>query len=130
MKNYHKNGEAYHNKKENRDKISKAHLKRKKRLGYINSLATRKKMSLSKLNENNPNYKDGRYLKSKNCLHRWIEKEKGKAKNYKCVDCDKQARDWSNINHKYRKVLEDYKPRCRSCHFQWGVKFNNTKFNK
>jgi NAD-dependent SIR2 family protein deacetylase len=56
-------------------------------------------------------------------MHAWIYKQKGKAKNYKCVDCGKQAIDWSNKNHSYRRVLEDYFPRCRSCHKIYDKKF-------
>ena len=53
--------------------------------------------------------------------HGRIIKLKGKASNYKCVgdginQCEKQARDWSNIDHKYSLNPDDYQPRCRKCH--------------
>ena len=48
--------------------------------------------------------------------HYRIVKLKGPAKNYKCIDCAKQASDWSNIDHLYKRNLDDYSPRCTSCH--------------
>ena len=48
--------------------------------------------------------------------HGRIVQLKGKASKYKCIDCGKQARDWSNIDHKYSLNPDDYLPRCRSCH--------------
>ena len=55
--------------------------------------------------------------------HWWIKKIKGSASNYKCK-CGKQALDWSNIDHKYRRKLEDYIAMCRKCHFKYD-KLNN-----
>ncbi len=60
-------------------------------------------------------------------IHHWIIKIKGPAKNYKCIDCGKQARDWSNVDHSYKRILEDYQPRCVSCHrkYDFQMKRNN-----
>lgn len=55
-------------------------------------------------------------------LHQWLRRKKGSAKNYKCIDCGKQARDWSNVNHLYKRHISMYVPRCRSCH----KKYDNT----
>jgi NAD-dependent SIR2 family protein deacetylase len=82
------------------------------------------KINLGKKN----GWKDGSAWKVS--LHHWIENEKGKAKNYKCVDCNNKARDWSNIDHKYKNVLGDYMPRCRKCHIRWDIKFNNKKVGR
>ena len=49
-------------------------------------------------------------------LHRRIHRQYGAAKNYKCHDCGKPAHDWSNNAGKYTDNIEDYVPRCRSCH--------------
>ncbi len=50
-------------------------------------------------------------------MHARIVKNHGKAKNYKCVDCGKQAEEWSNIkDHIYTDKIEDYLPRCKKCH--------------
>lgn len=49
-------------------------------------------------------------------LHEWVVRHKGKAK--KCIDCEtiKGKIEYSNIDHKYRRVLSDYQPRCTPCH--------------
>jgi len=51
-------------------------------------------------------------------LHVWVRRNKGNAKI--CVDCgassDKRVIQWSNIDHKYRKNLDDFVGRCVSCH--------------
>ena len=60
-------------------------------------------------------------------FHKWIEKKRGKASEHKCVDCDKQAHDWSNVDHKYSKNLDDYFSRCVSCHRKWDIKYNDYK---
>ena len=59
--------------------------------------------------------------------HKWVVKQKGKANKYKCNYCDKQASDWANIDHKYKRTLKDYIPMCRSCHRKFDVKHNNYK---
>lgn len=48
--------------------------------------------------------------------HFRVIKLKGKASNYKCVDCPNCAQHWSNIDHKYSLNPDDYLPRCNSCH--------------
>lgn len=61
----------------------------------------------------------------KEAMHLWVIKHKGSPK--KCEDCgrtDKMHYDWSNIDHKYRRVLEDYTRRCRSCHRKFDIKNN------
>ena len=59
-------------------------------------------------------------------MHRRIHREYGPAKNYWCVDCGKQALDWSLEEGKtYSDNIEDYGPRCRSCHVRHDDKFND-----
>ena len=55
-------------------------------------------------------------------IHLWVERKKGKAKDCKCEHCDKQARDWANIDHKYRRILKDYIALCRKCHIKYDKK--------
>lgn len=57
-------------------------------------------------------------------IHQYITKYKGKASEYKCVDCGKQAEDWSNKDHSYKRELEDYSPRCKKCHIIYDKKYN------
>jgi hypothetical protein len=61
-------------------------------------------------------------------VHKWIELKRGKAKNYICEICQKKrAYEWSNIDHKYKKNLNDYKALRRSCHKKWDYQFNKLK---
>lgn len=41
---------------------------------------------------------------------------KGKARQFQCVDCDRQALDWSWIHDTDKFDIENYEPRCRRCH--------------
>ena len=52
-------------------------------------------------------------------IHEWIREKKGKASTYKCEHCDKQASDWSNIDHLLSRDLDDYIPLCRKCHIKF-----------
>lgn len=61
---------------------------------------------------------------SKRSIHLWVERYKGKALEHKCIDCGKQAQGWSNVDHTYRRILKDYKPRCVSCHRLYDNKHN------
>lgn len=49
--------------------------------------------------------------------HDWVRYYKGKPSKYMCLSCKTNpAKDWSNVGHKYRKLLDDYIPLCRKCH--------------
>jgi hypothetical protein len=49
--------------------------------------------------------------------HRWVIKWKGLANHCEvCGDDKKKVYHWANIDHKYRRVLEDYISACVSCH--------------
>ena len=87
------------------------------RKGVYTKTQFQKGNQLGKMNagENNGNWKGD--SAGKIAIHSWVVKQQGKASLYKCIDCGNQARVWSNINHHiYRRVLEDYIPRCQSCH--------------
>lgn len=66
--------------------------------------------------KNDPHIGDFQEKPSYSAIHVWLFRRVGFAKNYKCVDCGKQAMDWSNVDHKYRRIASDYSPRCRKCH--------------
>ena len=56
-------------------------------------------------------------------LHIWVKKWKGKPKN--CGVCGSEGKSkyqWANIDHKYRRVLEDYISMCPSCHKKYDIK--------
>jgi len=48
--------------------------------------------------------------------HAWVIRKMGSAKKRACVDCGKQAKNWSNVDHTYKRKLGDYQPRCVRCH--------------
>lgn len=75
--------------------------------------------------ENHYNWKGG-ISPPKQKTHIWVIRHKGKASNYKCK-CGKQALDWSNKKHDYKKNLDDYVARCRKCHIAYDVKYNGYK---
>lgn len=54
-------------------------------------------------------------------LHTWVRRHKGKASEYKCIDCKKMANQWSNIDGKYKRELDNFQPRCRSCHKKYDL---------
>lgn len=59
-------------------------------------------------------------------MHRWVEKWKGTPK--KCEVCGTEKKgmyDWANVDHSYKRVLEDYIRMCRSCHRNYDIKNNN-----
>ena len=76
--------------------------------------------------KNNPKWVNGDYKEP----HVRLLFHKGKASEYKCVGCGKQAREWSNVDHLYKRILEDYQPRCRSCHNTYDYKYNNRNRTK
>ena len=63
-------------------------------------------------------------------LHTWIRKYKGKASTCKCTDCSKQAEEWSNIDHSWKRVFADYIARCRKCHKIYDKEVLHVKFGR
>ena len=70
---------------------------------------------------------------SLNAKHSWIRRNYGYPPY--CEDCGKIGEkhnnqwniDWSNVDHSYRRVREDYNGRCRSCHRKYDIKYNSYK---
>lgn len=59
-------------------------------------------------------------------VHRWIEKHLGSPR--KCEECkrtDKKKYEWANKDHKYRRVIGDYRRLCTSCHRKHDIKIND-----
>lgn len=55
-------------------------------------------------------------------IHAWVVRWKGKPET--CEKCGKSGLkgryiQWANIDHKYRRVLEDYVRLCTKCHFEY-----------
>lgn len=50
-------------------------------------------------------------------IHHWIVRWKGRPKQCEvCGTTDAKKYEWSNIDHKYRRVLDDYIRMCTKCH--------------
>jgi NAD-dependent SIR2 family protein deacetylase len=55
--------------------------------------------------------------------HNAVYKARGKAKDQKCVDCGKQAREWSTVHGTDGSDPHaHYEPRCVKCHSQYDNK--------
>lgn len=60
----------------------------------------------------------------KHCaLHEWVYTHKGRPKVcQKCgVDSKKKRICYANINHKYKRRLEDFIPLCDYCHLHYDI---------
>lgn len=58
--------------------------------------------------------------------HQWVALKKGRPR--KCEICHTTSArkyEWANIDHKYRRELEDYMRMCTSCHRTYDIAFNN-----
>lgn len=100
-----------------REKISKA------QIGKKITLSTRIKQSISHRGNKAYNWKGN--LVSYRALHTWVNKWKGKAR--KCEMCGKirKNRDiqWANIDHQYKRNLNDYIALCYKCHGKYDKKY-------
>jgi hypothetical protein len=63
-------------------------------------------------------------------MHKWVEKNRGLAKKHLCLMCGEQANEWSNKDHKYKRILEDYHPLCWYCHAEYDKKYNLTNIRQ
>lgn len=65
-----------------------------------------------------------------NGIHKWIRKWKGQS--ITCEKCGKtnlygKHIHWANVDHKYRRVLDDYIRMCTSCHQLYDFKMGFRK---
>lgn len=57
--------------------------------------------------------------------HKWVGKNK--QKKHKCEHCGTEVAkryEWANIDHKYRRKIEDYIELCCSCHYKYDRKID------
>jgi hypothetical protein len=83
-------------------------------LGKKLSENTKQKIADAKVGNKNPAWKTKVSYRS---IHLWISQWKGKPR--KCEKCGadwKQRYEWANVDHKYRRVLDDYIRMCVQCH--------------
>lgn len=85
------------------------------------SIESRQKMSESRTGIKSALWK-GEKAKYQS-IHQWVIKWKGSAKF--CEQCgktrNKNMLHWSNVDHKYRRILEDYRSLCVSCHKKYDL---------
>lgn len=63
-------------------------------------------------------------------IHKWVQNWKGKPNH--CEKCGKtydkpRSIQWANIDHKYRRVLDDYIALCCKCHIFYDKENNLRK---
>jgi len=81
------------------------------------SAETKLKMSLSHKNEKHWAWVGDKVGYSG--IHTWIRKNWGKAKDFKCEFCNKQAYTWANLNHKYSRNKKEWATLCAKCHYHY-----------
>ena len=87
----------------------------KKRVLTIKTDIVRKKISLSRIAENNPNWKGDNV--GLTALHQWVKKRLVRSKY--CKDCKVAlAVDLANISQEYKRDLSDWEWLCRKCHMK------------
>jgi len=114
---------------------------RKKMTGHITLDITRKKLSViakkrkwsdetkKKISESQSGEKCKLWKGFDIRPHAWIERKLGKP-NY-CEICkrtNKKLYDWSNKDHKYKRVLKYWQRLCRGCHMKYDIQHNNRQF--
>lgn len=75
--------------------------------------------------DKHPNWKGEKA--GKKPIHEWVKRYKQKP--LECEHCgrDDKLLEWCNIDHKYRRELDDYIALCRSCHRLYDIKNNGYK---
>ena len=59
-------------------------------------------------------------------LHQWVQRWKGKAK--KCQECSRTPVEWANIDHEYKRKLDDYISLCDKCHRAYDIEKGLRKY--
>lgn len=49
-------------------------------------------------------------------VHKQIVRKRGRAAEQSCADCGNPARDWAHVHDSDPLDVNNYEPRCRSCH--------------
>lgn len=57
-------------------------------------------------------------------VHYLVRKHRGKAASFMCTDCEDCASEWSLTLGGSPMDVDDYEPRCRSCHAKYDCKGN------
>jgi hypothetical protein len=82
------------------------------------------KKKIGEANKGEKNYQWKEENGSYNSIHKWVNKWKGKPNHCElCGTTEKRKYHWANIDHKYRRVLDDYISMCVPCHKKYDRKF-------
>ena len=101
--------------------------------GFKHSQESIKKMSVAKIGKSTSSWalKEDRHPMWKGdgvgmgAVHDWITKWKGQPKFCEvCGTTNAKLFDWSNVDHKYRRILDDYIRMCRRCHILYDIEHN------
>jgi hypothetical protein len=83
----------------------------------------------------NAGNKNGTWLGNKakiTSIHSWVRDNFTKPD--KCEICGKnyeeKSFDWSNKNHKYSRIRDEWQYVCRKCHINYDIKHNNLSMNR
>ena len=100
--------------KEHRKKLSEAHK------GQVAWCTGKKNPKVT--GEKNFNWKGDKA--SKVAIHLWVRRHRGKPQAYSICGrtVEETVIDYANIDHKYKRNLEDYIPMCRKCHRNYDYK--------
>jgi hypothetical protein len=113
-------------------KIKDTSKMRLSRIGKKHTEEAKRKMGKTKIAEKNPEWKGDEAGYSS--IHNWVRRWK-KIPEY-CEFCGKEGkkngRNWNiqqaNIDHNYRRVLDDYIALCDSCHKKYDRQNNLNKY--
>ena len=83
-----------------------------------------------RIEEKHPNWKGDKA--SYDSIHSWVERRRGKP--HICEHCGKYVENlkcihWANVDHTYKRDLDDYIRLCASCHGRYD-KINNLRTHK
>lgn len=133
-------------KKQHGNKGRKFTEEHKRKIGLANSVSllgkkstkstkrTKRKLSIAKSGKKNPQFgkigdKSPNWVGdkiSKDGVHDWVEKWKGKPKRCQACGTTKAKRyEWVNVDHSYKRVLEDFIRMCVPCHQLFDWEFND-----
>ena len=65
-----------------------------------------------------------------NSIHRWVQRWKIKPDHCEMCGVVGKKYQWANIDHKYRRVLEDYILMCVPCHKKYDKENNGSVFGR
>jgi hypothetical protein len=75
-----------------------------------------------------PNFNNRKDHPGIKAMHVWVKQWKGKANHCEvCGKTEKRMYHWANIDHTYRRVLDDYISMCVPCHKKYDYEKNKNK---